>query len=293
MALSLGGLGSSLAYVIIIPLTQFLIDVYGWRGTMLLTGGVYSHIAVCGALMKEPATTRSNDEYAAVAVVEETAVTGEGEAAASNSRCCSCQNSVSSFISKTLKKKILSSAPFWLIVFMMNIWMMMYTAWLIYFVPNTISKGFLLKEASTFVVTFGVGRIIASVTIGPLVQHITAISSTAWLGIGLLSSCIYYLADPWLLSYWPITVSTFVLGYFNSIPLVLFDVIIIETFGADLLGSVLGLIGIVAGVCRTLSLYFPGKCTSRKLVLYQTTFELHMLTKLVCVPRTAWGVIRR
>ncbi|XP_033635536.1 monocarboxylate transporter 11-like [Asterias rubens] len=123
MALSLGGLGSSLAYVIIIPLTQFLIDVYGWRGTMLLTGGVYSHIAVCGALMKEPATTRSNDEYAAVAVVKETA---EGESAASNSRCCSCQNSVSSFISKTLKKRILSSAPFWLIVFMMNIWMMIY-----------------------------------------------------------------------------------------------------------------------------------------------------------------------
>ena len=121
LAFGAGDIGASLVFFTTLPLTQFFLDVYGWRGTMLLLGAILSHLGVCGALMKEPATTRSNDEYQTVALVQETAVTGEGEEAASNSRCRSCRNSVSSFISETLKISLLSSLPFWLIVFMMNI----------------------------------------------------------------------------------------------------------------------------------------------------------------------------
>ncbi|XP_033626387.1 monocarboxylate transporter 12-like isoform X1 [Asterias rubens] len=258
MALGLGGLGSSLAFVTMVPLTQFFLDTYGWRGTMLLLGAIFSHLGVCGALMKEPAVTRSYDEYQTVDVIEEPAVTGEGEADASNSRCHSCLETVHSFFSKTFNISLLSSTSFWLINFMMNIWMIMYTAWFIYFVPNTISKGLSLKEASTCVVIYGIGRLPASVTIGPLVRYIPGINNSGWLGIGLVTQCIYYLLDPWLITYWPIFWAAFIFGYFSAVLLLLFDVIIIDIFGADQLGSVLGLIGPSAGLSRIFSLYFPG-----------------------------------
>ncbi|XP_072039132.1 uncharacterized protein [Amphiura filiformis] len=39
--------------VMVMPLiTQFLLEVYGWRGTMLIIGGLNAHITVCGALLK-------------------------------------------------------------------------------------------------------------------------------------------------------------------------------------------------------------------------------------------------
>ena len=86
---------------------------------MLLLGGILSHLAVCGALMKEPAVTRirPNDEYQTVALNEDT---GDGEAT-SNSRCCSCFNSVHSFISHTFKLGLFSLPAFWLIIIMYNI----------------------------------------------------------------------------------------------------------------------------------------------------------------------------
>ncbi|XP_072025018.1 monocarboxylate transporter 13-like [Amphiura filiformis] len=44
------GMGSG---VIVMPLvTQFLLDVYGWRGTVLILGGLTAHIVVSGALLR-------------------------------------------------------------------------------------------------------------------------------------------------------------------------------------------------------------------------------------------------
>lgn len=35
------------------PLTQLLIDEYGWRGTTLILAGVFLNMTVCGALMRD------------------------------------------------------------------------------------------------------------------------------------------------------------------------------------------------------------------------------------------------
>ena len=51
--------GSSIALVIFAPLTQLLMDTYGWRGTLLILGSISSHIALCGALLKVSVTDES------------------------------------------------------------------------------------------------------------------------------------------------------------------------------------------------------------------------------------------
>ena len=227
---------------------------------MLLLGGILSHHAVCGALMKEPAVTRirPNDEYQTVALNEDT---GDGEAT-SNSRCCSCFNSVHSFISQTFKLGLFSLPAFWLIIFMYNIWMMMNIAWVIYFVAYTTeSKGFSLGDASNCVVSYGIGRILSSITVGPLVKNfkVLSLSNSAWLGLGLFLSSLYYLIDPWLMSFWPVLVAAFIYGYFTVMVHIQFDLVVIESFGADRMGFFLGWNGFFTGVTGLFTLYFPGK----------------------------------
>ena len=113
LAFSIGGIGGSLVFFTTVPLTQFFLDVYGWRGTMLLLGGILSHLAVCGALMKEPAAIKkinNKDEYQTVTVDEEQRDISDREPA-SNSRCRSCLNSVSTFISKNFQTSLLPQHP--------------------------------------------------------------------------------------------------------------------------------------------------------------------------------------
>lgn len=43
----------SVGTFIFAPLTQLLIDEYGWRGTTLILAGVFLNMTVCGALMRD------------------------------------------------------------------------------------------------------------------------------------------------------------------------------------------------------------------------------------------------
>lgn len=45
--------GSGIGTFIFAPLTQILIDEYGWRGTTLILSGVFLNMTVCGMLMRD------------------------------------------------------------------------------------------------------------------------------------------------------------------------------------------------------------------------------------------------
>ena len=44
--------GAGVGTVIFAPLTNYLISVYGWRGALLIVGGIVANIIVCGALFR-------------------------------------------------------------------------------------------------------------------------------------------------------------------------------------------------------------------------------------------------
>lgn len=45
--------GSGIGTFIFAPLTQYLIDEYGWRGATLILAGFFLNLAVCGCLMRD------------------------------------------------------------------------------------------------------------------------------------------------------------------------------------------------------------------------------------------------
>ncbi|KAL0278499.1 UNVERIFIED_CONTAM: hypothetical protein PYX00_000310 [Menopon gallinae] len=54
LATGLGACGTGVGTFIYAPLTQYFIDEYGWRGTVLLLAGIFLNMCVCGAVMRDP-----------------------------------------------------------------------------------------------------------------------------------------------------------------------------------------------------------------------------------------------
>lgn len=57
--------GSGIGTFIFAPLTQALLDEYGWRGTTLILGGLFLNLMVCGALMRDLPWTSSQQKMRA------------------------------------------------------------------------------------------------------------------------------------------------------------------------------------------------------------------------------------
>lgn len=54
LATGLGACGTGIGTFLYAPLTQYSIEEYGWRGTVLLLAGTFFNFCVCGALMRDP-----------------------------------------------------------------------------------------------------------------------------------------------------------------------------------------------------------------------------------------------
>ncbi len=263
LAYGVADLGNSSVFVAAVPLIQLFLDIYGWRGTMLLLGGFLLHFAVCGALIKPPDASRSEDGYEA-AHTEGEQETKDDEVVPNNRFGCSCFKTVCSFVRNTFQLGLFSSISFWLVLFVFIFSRLTYYAWLIYYVQYaTVYKGFTLEDASHFIVAFGVGRAVASLVIGPLVQTAQVVSTYIWLAIALLIIVIYFAVDPWLVSYWSIIANNFTHGIALSMTLVLVDVVIKEVFGKEQMGHVLGWTGLFSGFTSLFLLYFPGEIFSK------------------------------
>lgn len=54
LATGLGACGTGIGTFVYAPMTQYFIEQYGWRGTVLLLAGTFFNMCVCGSLMRDP-----------------------------------------------------------------------------------------------------------------------------------------------------------------------------------------------------------------------------------------------
>ena len=54
LATGLGACGTGVGTFVYAPMTQYFIDEFGWRGTILLLAGTFLNMCVCGAVMRDP-----------------------------------------------------------------------------------------------------------------------------------------------------------------------------------------------------------------------------------------------
>lgn len=75
LATGLGACGTGIGTFLYAPMTQYSIEEYGWRGTVLLLAGTFFNFCVCGALMRDPDWLIAEQKKPAVTSGHSTAVT--------------------------------------------------------------------------------------------------------------------------------------------------------------------------------------------------------------------------
>ncbi|XP_071790755.1 monocarboxylate transporter 12-like [Asterias amurensis] len=288
LAYGIASLGDSFAFVAAVPLIQLFLDIYGWRGTMLLLGALFLHLAVCGALIKPTAARCSHNGYEAAHMDEDQEAIKNDKVVPRSCFSCACFTTLNSFAKDTFRLGLLSSLSFWLVVFIVCVWTMVYMAWIIYYVQySTVYKDFTLEDASHFIVSYGIGRTVACIVICPLINSVQAVSTYTWLAIAQLLVAMYYAVDPWLTSYWAVIANAFMFGNAFAMSSILIDVVIKKVFGKEQMGHALGLLGVASGSTLLLLLYFPGLIYDT-IGDYKVVFSLMAGVQLLAVVAALW-----
>ena len=164
--------------VIVMPLlTQFLQDVYGWRGAMLIIGGLYLHPLVSAALIRPINGIKHTryihqDERSCVVYEEDDtcneakAVRAEQDHTLPNEEPNSNRHGFSSFmkaIAASLDLHLLTNVTVLSQLSLAFANGYFYTGWLIYLVPHSLDSGFEPYEASALATVGGFGNIAGNI----------------------------------------------------------------------------------------------------------------------------------
>ena len=155
VANAIANMGIPLGIMVMPLVTQFLLDVYGWRGTLMILGALLLHLIVCGAVLTPVKREHLENKFF-------------------------CKNDEARCHQEYESNETRSSNYFDFILFkdMRFISLLLYnvgqgyciTGWLIYLVPHAIDIGFSSTAAAFLATLGGVGNLIACI-LYPLVKQ--------------------------------------------------------------------------------------------------------------------------
>ncbi|XP_038052772.1 monocarboxylate transporter 2-like [Patiria miniata] len=209
LAAGIATMGFPVGVMIYGPVTQVLLDTYGWRGTMLLLGSVSFHLVAFALLVRRDPSSSSPDsqQYQEVSVSEEEdADSKENPTLCSNHTPCTsdsalrksrlwecCQRFTNAFDLALLKDKrfvFLASARF--------TGALAYSAWVVYVVPHGQFQGLTETQASFLPTAFGFGNVIGKL-VAPILQEVgVKPSMTFWACFGASVVCPSFLLDAFI-----------------------------------------------------------------------------------------------
>ncbi len=167
-------LGGSFGLILMGPMTALFLDLYGWRGAMVLLGAVGFHITAFGALLKDP----RNSDYSLISREKSSYETIKETDEKRESRVVTCFQ----YILQSVDVKLLTEPMFLRILLITTIQRFTWIAWIIYLVPNVISKGVSNLSASFISTTAGVGTAVGHLlpAVVASVTHNYLSSQTLW-----------------------------------------------------------------------------------------------------------------
>ena len=185
LLLTIGGPVGMMVYG---PLTQVLLDTYGWRGTMLILGGVSFHVVICGLLMRPG--KHSIKDYNKASLNDNDDVKHPERGTSSPVNCFHEFLMIAGLdVFRNVEFLILSCARM-----AINIG---HAGVIIYMVPNGLSLGLNTTEASFLTSAWGFGSIIG-LSLSAFVTQRKFISNHLTAGISGLISAICFAASPFL-----------------------------------------------------------------------------------------------
>ncbi|XP_038066395.1 monocarboxylate transporter 12-like [Patiria miniata] len=241
--------GYSAALFVFAPLVQLFLDTYGWRGTMLLLGGITMHLAACGALLRIADKPTHREGYQTLNSSPETS-------SGRNNILKSCGRFLKSIV-MNLNLGLLSKFSYWSVYVIYVTSKYAIDSWVIYFVSLSQSCGLSLEEAATIVTVAGVGNLLAKVGQG-IVTDRGILPYWVLLAVATAISAAAFCATPWLATYWTLMASALLILIADGVVSCLSDVLTKQVIGVELLASAYGWIGIQNTICRFTLGFIPG-----------------------------------
>ncbi|XP_038057772.1 monocarboxylate transporter 11-like [Patiria miniata] len=249
LAIGISTMGVPAGVMVYGPMTQVLLDTYGWRRTMLLLGGISFHLVACAVLMRRnpPSSAPDTEKYQEVAVSDEE----EKKDNSSNyrehrARQC-CQN-----ILKAIDLVLLTDVRLVLLICAGCTASLTYRAWLVYMVPHGQFQGLSDFEASFLPTSYGVGNAMGKL-IMPFLQQVGIKPSMAlWACFGASVVCVSFLLHAFVRPFIGQLVITGLVGVGYALTYQANDVMIRFLHADDRFVSVLGWQGVFVGVAGIL-----------------------------------------
>ena len=258
LANGIGQSGHSIALLVFAPLTQLLLDTYGWRGATLIIGSVFAHLIVCGALMGKEGPTRS--EYTPLADTDADSVRSNGEDKPSSiAKCCGGSSELVKKYQplKALGWSVLYQPAFWIttIVYICN--RLVNDLWVVYFVDHAYMKGISGPEAVIITAAAGVANLIVKVGHGPLVA-LGWISLRTLLASFIAVAAVCLFVDPFVDTFWPLAVAASVYMGAGGAITSLSDIYTRDLVGTERVKDAFGWMGLLSGVAICGLGFLPG-----------------------------------
>ena len=184
------------AITIFAPVTQLFIDTYGWRGTMVLLGGINFHCIAAGVILKPVKQTQVPYENLKNGLLVDNVNADD-------------RNNIKGFFKDIFNTSLLRNGPFKVLLLFQMISGYAFNGWVVYFVSFGLSKGLTPQSAANVPLFSGIAVFIVRggsslVSNPPPVRHLLYIGalleSTSFAGL--------YFAD----TFWTLSVASFIFG---------------------------------------------------------------------------------
>ena len=243
--------------IVVMPLmAQFFLDIYGWRGSCLLLGGISVNTALFSLLFKPLREHDDRTDYILVPSLEEL----------SNTR-----KNWHTVIIQSLDLGLFTDFSFVALVIISSGNGFTLTAWLIYIVPHALDVGFSPYKASAVATAGGIGNFVGNFAY-PLLCKIMSNKVLLYLSIGAMSAALALDSIASLLhSYAGMLLCSFTYGFARGVMVTTWYVILNDvvdneaqmvnaigwSYGAYGLMSILG--GFLSGMFIFLQIYLQNK----------------------------------
>ena len=186
--------------ILLPPITEILLETYGWRCTIALLAALCLHTVLSGALIKRPPEQR----YASLGDSDNSSIVTSRQ---------EDRNTIGSYISNILKLCIFQIYPsFWEYQVMFMIFGTALAAWVLFLVPDSLDKGISSSTGAFLSSIGGIGHIFGRLTQGLLVNW-GLITELQLFGVMSITCAISFLVDPWISTYILLSISAFNVGF--------------------------------------------------------------------------------
>uniref|UniRef100_A0A3B4C0Z6 Major facilitator superfamily (MFS) profile domain-containing protein n=1 Tax=Pygocentrus nattereri TaxID=42514 RepID=A0A3B4C0Z6_PYGNA len=225
--------GTGIGTFILAPVVQLLIELYSWRGALLILGGLVSHLCVCGALMR-PLLAKAVfvDSELAESIEANSVLTGPGR-----------EKEGHFFPPSTDECRFLLMPDFLLLSVSFLFLAFGCSVPFVYLVPYSLSVGISHQQAALLMSVLGVMGIVGNITFGWISDRkcLRTYRIVSYL-LAIVLEGLACLFVPLLRNFSLLVAFALFYGYFDGAYVALLPVVTSDTVGPTYLSSALGVV---------------------------------------------------